>query len=122
MQLLCISATLTSEGSSFIDTDDSTSLVSGATLKILGFLFGPRPSVSAHLENIIRKFNAHAWTIWNLKKSGLPACDLLKMYFSLVRPVIKYAALAYHSLLTVDQSEMLSSMMSRQFILLLTLS
>ena len=84
------------EDSSFIDTDNSTSLVSSATLKILRFLFGPRPSVSAHVENIIRKFNARAWTVWNLKKSGLPACDLLKMYFSLVKPVIEYAALAYH--------------------------
>ena len=107
MQLLCISATRTSEDSSFIDTDDSTSLVSGATLKMLSFLFGPCPSVSAHVENIIRKFNARAWTVGNLKKLGPPACDLLKIYFSLVRPVIEYAAPAYHSQLTADQSEML---------------
>ena len=63
--------------------------------------------MNAHVEIIILEFNACAWTIGNLKKIGLPACDLLKMYFSLVWPVNENVDPAFYLLLPTDQSEIL---------------
>ena len=112
-QLLCMSSSLISDVTSFIDTEDNEKIVAGETLKILGFVFGTRPNVQEHVRSVIKKFNARSWTIWNLKKVGLPTNDLLKIYFSLVRPVIEYAASAYHSLLTNEQSEEIERLQKR---------
>ena len=45
----------------------------------------------------------------NQKKSGLSSLDLLSCY-SLVRPILDYAAPVYHSMLNVSQSERLEKL------------
>ena len=55
-QLLCISPQVDQEQKTFIETPDGSKIESGDRLKILGFHFGPKPNVDAHVDALIRNF------------------------------------------------------------------
>jgi hypothetical protein len=44
------------------------------------------------------------WTIRHLKKTGIPTNQLLKIYCAMIRPVLEFGAVSFHSLLTGEQS------------------
>ena len=79
-------------------------------MKILGFYFGVRPGVDAHVTELLRKVRSRSWIIRNLKRSGLPPADLLKCYFSLIRPVLDYCCQVYHPMLNGLQTEKLEKL------------
>lgn len=62
-----------------------------------------------------KKFYQRLWILRNLKKAMLPAADMLSLYNSLIRPVLEFAAPAFHSLLTVAQSGELEQLQARAF-------
>ena len=49
----------------------------------------------------------------HLKRAGVPKEDMLRLYFSLLRPVLDFAAPAYHSLLTMAQSNRLEAIQAK---------
>ena len=102
-QMLCISQ---SGGStkSYINTE-SNRLISGKSLKILGFTFGSTPDVTLHTGKLVKKFNYDLWGLWHLKKAGMKSPDLLMIYKAALRPTIEFASNTYHSLLTKEQSD-----------------
>ena len=102
-QILCISSTKARETSSFIVTADSE-IHSQERLKILGFTFSSRPNAAAHLEEVTKKFKCRLWLLRNLKKAKVSNEDLSKLYHVLVVPVLDYAAVVYHYLLTGEQA------------------
>ena len=71
---------------------------------MLGFMFGPEPNVSRHVEEIKRKFRARLWSVIHLKRSGFSGWDLFKLFNIYVRPIIEYCSVIYHSMLTIGQS------------------
>ena len=101
-QMLCISAALTG-ASSFIETQNER-IESQETLKILGFVFGTTPSATAHFNNVCTKFKTRLWILRNLKKARLSKEDLTKLYHVLIVPVLDYASVVYHFLLTAEQT------------------
>ena len=111
-QLLCLSTCYSSNTSSFIRTTDGSEILSGEKLKILGFYFDsdPSPSVECHVQEMIKKVKKRAWIIRNLKHARLTYEDLLKCYYSLVCPVLDYAAPVYHPMLNATQSECLEKL------------
>ena len=46
----------------------------------------------------------------NLKRAGVENRDILAVYFSIIRSVIEYASVTYHSMLTAEQSNALESL------------
>ena len=109
-QLLCISTAINYDVRARILTDD-VEITSADTLKIVGFTFGRRPGVGAHVDALRRKYGARAYVIRHLKhQAGLPSEDLVRIYCSLIRPIFEYAAPAFHTLLTEEQSERLERM------------
>ena len=106
-QLLCVGSTRDFDTKSYIEIDQGTRVVSGESLKILGFHFGTGTGVGPQVQKIQEKFRKRAWIIRNLKRSGLPEDDLIFFYKTLVRPVLDFTAPVYHSMLTVMQSEAL---------------
>ena len=109
-QLLAISASSTEDVTTFIRMPDGTVTMSQPTLKILGFVFGSRPSVQPHLDHICMKFRARVWIIRHLKQAKIgPEC-LKKLYKVLVLPVLDYGAVIYHSLLNKEQCEYLEKL------------
>ena len=80
-QLLCITAAVYSTVSSHIKLDDGTLLKSQDSMTLLGFRFGYRPNLDAHMDLIWKKFNVRMWVIRHLKQSGVP--DKTSRLFSL---------------------------------------
>ena len=71
-QLICLASTHHSEVKSFIDTSDGRINESGENLTLLGFRFGLKPNVAAHLDLIREKFSSRSWMLRHLKKSVVP--------------------------------------------------
>ena len=87
------------------DDNNIITTLSGDELKILGFYFGTKPNASRHVFHLKRKFWARAWVLRHLSKAGLPCNDLVKIYKSLVRPILDYSAIIYHSILNKTENK-----------------
>ena len=103
-QLLCIHH-LGNQMSSYIHLDDGTRIKSSQTLKILGFTFGQKPDVSENTSLLVNKTSSMLWGLRHLKRSRMRQENLLQVYKAVVRPVLDFAAVAYHSILTKRQAE-----------------
>ena len=103
-QLLCISGNSAFTVKAYIRTE-TEEIRSGEELKILGFWFGPKPNVNLHVEKMLAKFRTRLWSLRHLKKSGMSPADLLLVFTTILRPVLDFAAPAYHPLLTVGQTK-----------------
>ena len=101
-QLLCISALTSANVSSYIRIGDDR-IQSQATLKQLGFTFSTTPSPAAYLEVVALKFRKRLWILRHLRQAGIPPNDLLALYRSLLLPILDYAAIVYHSMLSAQQ-------------------
>ena len=112
-QLLCISGNNAYNVRSYIRPTENEEITSGDELKILGFWFGTRPNVDVHVGKLLTKFRARLWSLRHLKKSGMCSRDLLYVYNSILKPVLDFAAPAYHSLLTVTQTESLERLQKK---------
>ena len=76
-------------------------------VKILGFIFDRSPTVEAQVKNIIGKTRRRYWVLRHLRRFGLSEQELLDVYKSVVRSVIEFSAVVYHSMLTIEQSKSL---------------
>ena len=82
-------------------------------MTLLGFKFGHRPNLDAHMELVWRKFNVRMWVIRHLKQSGVPDKDIAAVFASTIRPAIEYACPVYSPMLTKSQAEDLEKMQRR---------
>ena len=114
-QLLSVHPTHTKEYKTFIHPGgpDSERIVSGEELKILGFYFGEKPTAARHVFHLKRKFWARAWILRHLNKADVPPEDLVKIYNCLVRPILDYSAVIYHSLLNKGESRQLEDLQKK---------
>ena len=108
-QLLMISPPNGYVNSSFINIQGQR-IKSINEMKLLGFVFGSEPNVSAHVESIKKKFKSRFWSLIHLKRSGISGDDLFKLFNVFIRPVIEFCSVIYHPLLTKKQSSTLERM------------
>ena len=59
--------------------------------KVLGVTLSSDLSWNAHVDTIVRKARNRVFTIYQLKRAGIRQCDLLRVYVSVIRPVLEYA-------------------------------
>lgn len=111
-QLLCVSGSNYCRTSTFIEADSSR-INSQESMTLLGFSFGTHPNVDEHVVLIKRKFNSRAWIPRHIKRAGVPEADICKVYSSMIRSTIEYAAPPYHSVLTTTQSDTLEGLQRR---------
>ena len=109
-QLLCISGNLDNDVNTYIRVDNRTEIQGGVELKLLGFWFGRKPNADAHIEHICDKFRSRLWALRHLKRAGMPQTDLLKIYQTVLLPVLDFACPTYHSLLSLTQSNQLEAL------------
>ena len=76
---------------------------SSKDLKLLGFNFTDTPTVHGHVEALTKKVHQRTWSLINLKRAGVKEKDILDIYKSLIRSVLDYGSVSYHSLLTATQ-------------------
>lgn len=111
-QLLCISGDHAAEVSSYISTGE-LEILSKAELKILGFVFGNRPDVSAQIESLCCKFRRKLWGLRRLNSIGLDKSDCIGFYTTYVRPIIEYTSPTYHSMLNAGQRSRIEKLQCR---------
>ena len=80
---------------------------------IVGFTFSEKPTVEAHVENLVRKANKRYYAMIRHKKAGLPQDKLLCLYNSVIRSVLEFASVVYHSLLTKKMANLLENVQKR---------
>ena len=71
-----------------------------------------RPNSDAHIRELRKKYGARAWILRHLHQVGIPTNKLVQIYCSLVRPVLEYPAVAFHSGLTGESSDKLERLQS----------
>ena len=111
-QVLCIPAAASSQVESYINANTKR-ISSGNSLKILGFWFGSTPGVELHVASLEEKFRSRLWSLRHLKRSGMSVSDMETIYLTVIRPVLDFASVGYHSLLTKDQEERLEKLQRR---------
>ena len=65
----------------------------------MGFIFHEKPDVSKQVENLILRATKRMFVLWYYSKF-MPGKDLKKLYCALVRSVLEYSLITYHSMLT----------------------
>ena len=103
-QLLCFNDCNYSKTKSFIYTSPTEKITSGPEMKILGFIFNEKPTVKAHIDYSIKKTNRVMWALSHLRKAGLPDVVLTNVYCSMLRSIIEFCNVVYHSMLTEEMN------------------
>ena len=103
-QMLCVSPSLHYNTKTYIQLGNNY-IKGQETLKILGFVFGRKPDISSQIASLSLKFRKRVWVLRHLKKAGIPSEDLVKLYLSLVLPVLDYTSVVYHSMLNKIQED-----------------
>ena len=107
-QLLCISPANGCVTSAVIKPGASAAWIeSGQKMKLVGFTFGPTPSVGYHVDAIREDYRAKVWMLFHLHKSGIRGDNLYKLYCCYIRSRIEYMPAVYHSMLLSGQAEAL---------------
>ena len=107
--LLCISDSLNYLPEVFIDCSDGVRIYSGTSMKVLGFEFSNRPTVSAHVQMVCKKLRRKYWVLYHLGRLGFDKKELVKVYRSSILPIADYCCVVYHSMLTDEQDEQLEN-------------
>ena len=74
-------------------------------LKLIGFTFGNRPGVAAHVKAIEERFRRKVWMLYHLWDSGFKGKQLYWLYCCYIRVIIEYCSVAYHPMLTRGQED-----------------
>ena len=68
------------------------------TYKLLGVQISSDLKRNCHVEYITKKSNKRLYSIRILKRSGAPQIQLVKVYVSLIRPILEYAVPAWQNI------------------------
>ena len=102
--LMCVSAAKTFKARVKLSFNGQS--VSGSdSLKILGVLLDNDCTFASHVQELGRRLRSKTWALSKLRAKGMDLDDLIEAYKSTIRPTAEYACPAWHSLLTVGQSE-----------------
>ena len=66
--------------------------------KLLGVYLSSDLTWTAHYEYIIKKVNRRLYALRKLKKSGVSSSDIVVVYCTVIRTMIKYASVVFANL------------------------
>ena len=64
---------------------------------VLGVTISSDLSWNAHVDEIISKARKRVYMIYQLKRAGINQNDLIRIYVSVIRPVVEYACPVWHT-------------------------
>ena len=80
---------------------------------LLGVILNDRLNWQDNVEKLYKKASTRMHFISQLKRTCMPSRDIVKVYVSLVRPIMEYASQVWHAGLTEQQAHMLESIQQR---------
>ena len=105
--MMCLSDLLAYEADAFINDADGNRIGCCKNMKILGMHFSNKPDMSAHVQWIRKTIRQRYWTLRNLKRSGFTEQELVRVYSTVIRPIVDYACVVYHSSIVAEQDDLL---------------
>ena len=81
--------------------------------RVLGVTLSSDLSWNAHVDTIVSKARKRVFTIYQLKRAGIRQCDLLRVYVSVIRPVLEYACPVWHTSLPMYLSDHIETIQKR---------
>ena len=105
--MMCISGATDFVADAYILDEDLNRIGCSQKIKALGLRFSNRLDMEDHVQYIIKSMRSRYWTLRNLKNSGFNCEELVHVYKTMIRPVVEYGCVVYHSSLTDDQDERL---------------
>ena len=102
-QLLCINVARDYDLQAYIRPSRREEIQASGKIKILGFVFGPRPTTAYNTAHICRKFYSKLWTLRHLKRAKMDAKTLVRIYESYLRPTIEYCSNVYGPMPSVSE-------------------
>jgi hypothetical protein len=79
-------------------------------IRILGFYLDGSPTVAAHMTELIAKVRRRLWILRHLLKFGFTKEELVQVYCSMIRSVMEFCSVIYHSYLTLEQCKKLEQL------------
>jgi hypothetical protein len=80
---------------------------------LLGVILNDRLNWQDNVEKLYKKASRRMYFISQLKRTRMPSRDIIKVYVSLVRPIMEYACQVWHAGLTEQQAEVIESIQER---------
>ena len=78
-------------------------------LKFLGVTLDSDCSFGTHIQNLRTSIRRRSWALAKLRRRGMTEKELKRVYTSMIRPAVEYAAPAWHSMITQEQVRVLES-------------
>ena len=108
--VLAISGARSYKANVYIGDHQGNRIESQDKLKTLGFVFNSRGDVADQVELLKNKFRSRLWTLRELRRHEFSEAELLKVYSTMIRPVVEYSAVIYHSMLSAEQTNELEKL------------
>ena len=82
-------------------------------VKLLGITLSNDLTWKRHVDNIVKKAGKIIHMLYQLKRAGVNQADLVTIYISVVRPVVKYACPVWHTNLPIYLSDNIEMIQKR---------
>ena len=76
---------------------DGAAIERVSQVKVLGLTLSSDLSWNSHVDGIVSKARKRVFLIYQLKRAGIGQCDFVRIYISVIRPVVEYACSAWHT-------------------------
>ena len=101
-QLLSISSGK-NQTKAWLTLKDGSTLYSGESFKLLGFLFSNKPTVHAQVDNIVNRAASRMFVLRHLSSFGADKAKLRNVYCSIARSIMEYSSVTFGPMLTKYQ-------------------
>ena len=88
-------------------------VVERVDLKLLDITFSNDLTWKRHVDNIVKKAGKRIYMLYQLKRAGVNQADLVRIYISVVRPVVEYACPVWHTNLPIYLSDNIEMIQKR---------
>ena len=112
-KVLCMSDAMSYVARSFFLDADGERIESGNSMKILGFHFDTRPSCHAHINALRRRMRETTWVLRHLKNSGFKEQELVRVYKTVIRPILDYCCMIYHPMMNDEQDQVIERLQAQ---------
>ena len=82
-------------------------------IKVLGVTVLSDLTWNMHIDTIVSKASKRVYMLYQLKRAGVKQEDLVRIYVSVIRPVVEYACPVWHSSLSQYLSDHVETVQKR---------